>query len=190
MLTHCTTTKKQSKVHTDVGLWVGKVQMTNKTTGQKKWANVNWASDSSQSRLRVDVSAILDVPVATFLVNSEGAHLWLHMEKKYFHSMESRKLFKHLTKLSIDPKIFYSMLGQPEAPNENWACSTEPALLKCASQKNQTQYSVAFSETDRRLINIDRGSKSLRLRLSRSKVQLEDRFFQALSKSQYKTIEI
>ncbi len=166
------------------------MQMTNKTTNHRKWANVTWASDSSEDRMRVDVSAVLDVPIATFIKNSEGSHLWLFTEGKYFFSEDGGKLFKYLTKLSVNPKIFYNLLGNPKSPGTEWQCKTDQEIFQCQSSADKTQFSVKTGEPNRRVINMEKGTKALRVRLSRSKVQLQDKLFKKLPTSQFKTFRL
>lgn len=186
----CTMTPKSTLPATDVGLWTGKVQMTNKTTNHRKWANVAWASNSVDDQMRIDISAIFDVPVATYIKNEEGAHLWLFSEKKYYFSQDSQKLFQHLTKLSVNPKIFYTMLGHPEKLGAPWHCKLGSSSMECVARSNNTQLFVDHEVRDERVINIEKGSKALRIRLSRSKVQPNSQVFKTLSTSQFKTIKI
>ncbi len=190
LVSSCSTAPKSPGQHTDTGIWAGKVQMTNQQTSHRKWANVTWASDSDQDRMRVDVSAILDVPIATFIKNEEGSHLWLFTEKKYFFSKDGEKLFQFLTKLSVNPNIFYKLLGVPESPGTEWNCESQPQLFKCFSRARQTQFSVVHADPNQRVIQVEKGPKTLRVRLSRSKVQLQDRLFKKLSTSQFKTFRI
>lgn len=190
-LIQCTTTPKSKEPLTDVGLWIGKVQMTNKTTNNRKWANVVWASNSVDDEMRIDVTAaIVDIPLATFIKNGEGFHLWLFTEKQYFTSEDGKKLFSHLTKLSVHPSIFYSMLGQPKAPGKQWKCKVGSDRMECISKVNKTQLFVNGSNQNKREIKLNRGSKALRLRLSRAKVQVKKKMFQSLPTSQFKTIKL
>ncbi len=187
----CTTGKKDFKgPATDVGIWQGKVLMTNKTTDFKKWAYVTWASDSPNNRMRVNVSAVFDQPVATFLKKQESNDLWLFLEGKHFQSDDGRKLFEFLTKLSLDPKIFYSLLGTPRSPGTEWQCNKKEQVMSCISKAYKTRFSVEYEDRNKRLIEIDRGSKALQIRLTRSKVQVEDKLFTPLRSSQFKTIKI
>ena len=190
LLIQCVSKKPSEQAYTDIGLWVGKVQMTNQTTKQRKWVNVTWASDSSAEKMRIDVTAILDIPVATYIKNTEGFHLWVFTERKYYFSQDGKSLFKFLTKLSVDPNIFYSMLGQPKHPGVGWQCDkSEKAELSCKSE-DSTQFIVKYSEANKRMIHINKGAKALRIRLSRSKVQLQDKLFNTLSTSQFKTFKL
>ena len=190
IISACSTTPHKTGDFTDLGVWTGKVQMTNKQTNHRKWANVTWASDSEQNRMRVDISAILDVPIASFLKNPDGYHLWLYTEKTYYHSMDGEKLFKHLTKLSVDPNIFYAMLGVPKSPGQEWKCDSKSQVMKCSSGQKQTRFSVQHDDPDRRIIKVEKDRKALRVRLSRTKVQLKDDMFKKLSTSQFKTYQL
>jgi hypothetical protein len=185
----CTTTPGTGQ-WTDRGIWTGKVQMTEANTAQRKWVYVNWASDSSQDRMRIDVSAVLDVPIATFLKNAEGAHLWLFTEGHYFFSHDGETLFKHFTKLSFDPRIFYDMLGKPQPPSAEWQCSEGSDVLRCRSVLAKTQFEVRHGDPDRRLIRIEKDGKALRVRLTRSKVQVPRNVFRKLPTSQFQTFRL
>ena len=190
LLSNCSTTPDSVGKHTDVGIWQGKVQMTNKKTNHKKWANVIWASDSNNQRMRIDVQAVFDMPVATFIKDGADNHLWLFTENKYFYSEDGEKLFKHLTKLSIDPSIFYSLLGHPQPPSEQWKCNDKAEVFQCVSQESKTRFSVKHQKKDHRIIKMFKGSKALRIRLFRSKVQVSSKLFKPLSTSHFKTIKI
>ncbi len=190
LLVQCSSKKKSSEPFSDVGLWAGKVLMTNKTTNHKKWVNVTWASDSENDRMRIDITAILDVPVATYIKNNKGYHLWLFTDRKYFFSQDGEKLFQHLTKLSLDPSIFYSLLGEPQPPSSEWACKNKDSILSCSSAVNKTRFLVKHEEADERTIRIEKGVKALKIKLSKSKVQLQDELFKSLSTSQFKTVKI
>lgn len=189
-LANCSTSTKSSGPQTDLGIWQGKALILNKTVNNKKWANVTWASDSINNRMRIDVYALMDMPLATYIQVDGEAHLWMFTEKKYFVSKNPQKLFKYLTKLSLNPNIFYSFLGRPAAPNTEWNCEKDNVKMMCKSQAAKTNIKVDFSDTNERIIKISRAGKSLRLRLSRAKVQTQDRDFELLSTSQFKTIKI
>lgn len=185
----CSTAPKTTLSASDVGIWSGRILMTNTLTHQKKWASVHWASDSANSRMRIDVSAVFDVPLATYLQNEQGAHLWLFNQKQYYHSQDGERLFQKLTKLSVDPKIFYDLLAIPQPLASPWACQSEDMKLKCRSVQDKMKMAVDFSRKNQRVIRINKGQEDFRLKLSKSKVQLNDKMFQRLPTSQFKTIQ-
>ena len=152
LLSNCSTTPDSTGPHTDVGVWEGKVLMTNLKTKHKKWANLTWVSDSSNDRMRVNVSAVMNLPVATFLKSDGENQLWLFTENRHFTSGSGEKLFKYLTKLSLDPIIFYSMLGRPRSPGEEWKCEESDGQFKCNSVSLKTRFSVAHDTRDERKI--------------------------------------
>ena len=186
----CQTTSKTGGKHSDRGIWSGKVQMINKTTNHKKWANVTWASDSSKDLMRVNVSAVFDVPIATYLKNKEGAHLWLFNERHYYQSNDAQKLFLHLTKLSVDPNIFYNLLGPVEKPGKGWSCKRSSVAMDCYSSSKKVGLLAHFKSSDERVIRITKGEKALVLKLFRSKVEVSETVFSPLSTSQFKTIQL
>jgi hypothetical protein len=190
LLAACSTNQMSSKESSDIGLWQGKVQMVDETTHNKKWANVNWASNSSIDKMRVDVYALMDIPVATFIKIGAESHLWLFTEKKYYYSDNGEKLFSFLTKINMNPDVFYSLLGKPRAPNSQWKCSRLNEQFKCQSKIDQINLLVDDSDNDQRVIRIHKEGKSLNFRLNRSKVEIQDENFKLLSTSQFKTIKI
>lgn len=190
LLSNCTSTPDSRGPYSDVGVWEGKVLMTSLQSKQKKWAYLTWVSDSRKDRMRVNVSAVMNYPVATFLKNDDGHQLWIFPEKKHFTSDDGGKLFFHLTKLSMDPRIFYSLLGRPKSPGKQWQCIYGEEKMSCQSESLQTRFEVNFEDADERKIKVVRDGKLLQINLSRTKVQVEERFFKALSSSQFKTIEI
>ncbi|MEM7647004.1 MAG: hypothetical protein AAF203_08850 [Pseudomonadota bacterium] len=189
-IAQCTTKPKTTLVGDDRGIWQGKVLMTNLKTKNKKWANVVWASDSSQDRMRVDVSAIFNVPVATFLKDGDQAHLWLFTEKKYYVSDSAERLFQQLTKLDVDPAIFFSLLGTPQPPSTEWQCKDKSDVFGCVWKQKKVVLTVDHGDLDKRTIKVRRTGQSLRLRLSRAKVEVPDRLFTPLKTSQFKTIQL
>ena len=82
------------------------------------------------------------------------------------------------------------MLGRPRSPGEEWKCEESDGQFKCNSVSLKTRFSVAHDTRDERKIKVIRGGKALQIRLSRSKVEVEDRHFKPLSTSQFKTTEI
>ncbi len=191
LLVQCTSNQKSGPGSlTDVGVWQGKVLMVNNVTKFKKWAYVIWASDSENNRMRVNVNAVFDQPVATFLKNKSTNDLWLFLEGKHFESNDGKKLFEYLTKLSLDPKIFYSLLGEPQSPGTEWQCVREKQEMSCRSETYKTQFRVDYGEVNSRTIVIEKDSNTLQLKLSRSKVQVKDSLFKPVSSSQFKTIKI
>lgn len=189
-LTDCVTNPQRAGRTTDIGVWQGKVLLANTKTNHKKWANVTWASQSDKQRMRIDVYAVMDIPVATFIKIGEESHLWLFTEKKYFFSSNGEKLFKHLTKMTLNPDVFYSLLGTPVPPSDDWQCKDQERVFKCHNQAEKMDLIVQHHDQDKRVINAHRGSKALRVRLLRSKVQVHDEHFKLLSTSHYKTIKI
>jgi hypothetical protein len=187
----CSTTPQSTLPPTDIGVWKGKVQMINTTTNQKKWASLTWASDSDGDRMRVDVSAVFDTPLVTFMKNEEGYHLWQYMDGKYYFSENGAKLFRNFTKLSVDPDLFYDFLGQPRNPGLPWVCEkTDQPVMSCQASTEKVRFVVNHAERDRRQIGIQRGDRAIHIRLNRAKVQVQDRLFKTLSTSHFKTIQI
>ncbi|MCJ8275473.1 MAG: hypothetical protein HRT44_01020 [Bdellovibrionales bacterium] len=190
MLTNCATQQVGSGEKTDVGIWQGKVMMTNKNNKNRKWAYVTWVSDSPNQRMRIDVRAILDTPVATYIRDESGAHLWLYLDGKYFFSKDAEKLFSQLVKFSFDPDNFFSFLGNPKKLGEPWSCTNKDDLYTCLSPKQKTNVSINHSENDKRVIKVEKGAKGLRVRLSRAKVQVGPQLFRKPSTTHFETIEI
>ena len=188
--TSCTTLTKGTGEKTDVGVWEGKVQMQNSKSSNRKWAYVTWVSDSPQQRMRIDIRAILDVPVATYMQKSQGAQLWLFTENKYFHSEDAKTLFSYFVKIQIEPKLFFSFLGNPKSLGESWSCENKESIYTCFSPKHKTNVTIDHKDVDKRVIDIEKDGKSLRMRLFRSKVQVEDQQFRPFSTPQFDTIKI
>lgn len=187
----CTTAPERAGHVTDVGIWQGKVLIQNKKTNNKKWANVTWASDSTQQKMRIDVyAALMDIPIATFIKAGDEAHLWLFTERKYYFSKDGEKLFKFLTKMTLNPNVFYSLLGSPQPPSDDWKCKDGEGVFQCLSQENKTKLLVEYKDNDRRVIKVVKALKALRLRLVRSKVEVSEKHFKLLSTSHYKTYKI
>lgn len=175
---------------TDTGVWQGKLQLTNEATKDKKWANVTWASDSENDRMRIDVSAIMDVPIATFIKSQEGAHLWMFTQDKYFSSADGEKMIKQLTQLSFDPDGFFKLLGSLEPLGGEWNCADSSTTYRCASKRDKTVITVESDKSDQRIITIKNDLKALRLRLNKAKGEVLESHFKLLPTSQFKTIRI
>ena len=190
LFVQCTTSQLKPQAATDVGVWQGKVLITNKKIDSHKWASLTWVSDSAQEKMRIDIHAIMNIPLATFVKGSDGAHLWIFQENKHYYSKDSQKLFKYLTKISLNPDIFYSLLGRPAAPNSRRRCKDSTEIYKCYSKRERARMTVDYSDKNKRIITFERGSRALRLRLSRTKVQVDNVSFKPLSLSQFKTIKI
>lgn len=190
ILSSCSTLTQGTGKKTDVGIWEGKVQMLNNKDSNRKWAYVTWVSDSPQQRMRIDIRAILDVPIASYIQTKQGAKLWLFTESKYFHSEDAKALFSYLVKIQLDPELFFSFLGNPKSLGEDWSCENKDGVYTCFSPKHKTNVSVDHNELDKRIINLDKDGKSLRMRLFRSKVEVEDQQFRPFSTPQFDTIKI
>ena len=190
LLSQCSTMDKSKGPVTDVGVWQGKILIKNTKTKKNKWASLIWASDSKNDRMKVNVSAIMDYPVAAFLRKDDQNDLWLFTENKHYRSVSGERLFQSLLKVSIDPKIFYSLLGNPQSPGNEWNCKKDSDTFNCHSVKLKTKFSVDISSSNRRVIKINKGQKALQISLSRSKVQVTEKHFSGLNSSQFKTIEI
>lgn len=186
----CTTSHKMTQRHHDKGVWEGTVLVLNNKTKHKKWVSVNWVSDSDNQRMRIDVYAMLDIPVATYIKTGHEAHLWLFTERKYYHSIDDVKLFKQLTKMSVDPNLFFAFLGSPKPPSPQWQCKDEEGVMGCVSAAEKAALTVDYREPNERVIQVKRRLKTLKLKLSRSKVQVDESLFKVLSTSQFEIIEI
>lgn len=190
LLLGCSTTPVGSGKETDVGVWQGKVQMLSKESKNRKWAYVTWISDSPNQRMRIDVRAVLDIPIATYIRKEDGAHLWLFTEGKYFHSKDATQLFSTLVKFNFDPDHFFNFLGNPQKLGKSWECENKLSLYTCLSPSREAQVTINHENVDKRVINLNKGSKGLRIRLSRSKVRVTAQQFKKLSTSQFDIIEI
>ena len=164
--------------------------MTNKTTKAKKWSNLTWISESTKDRMRIDMTGVFDVPIATYIKNKEGTHLWLFRKRQYFFSKDGGKLFRRLAHISMDPQVFYHLLGQPKGLNPHWSCKEQKAVLNCVGKKENLRLSVKFPKGNQRLIAIESKAEALRIRLSRSKLQIQDKIFQPLSTPSFEIIKL
>ena len=190
LITACSTVPKDGGEKTDVGVWEGRVQVTNNKTKQRKWVNVIWVSDSAKKRMKIDVRAVLDIPVATFLRDNGEAHLWMFTEAKHYYSKSPRTLFANLVKFDFDPDLFFSILGNPRSLGQQWSCKNLDYIYKCHSQKQKTKVMIDHQQNNVRFIKVHRGEKTLQMRLTRSKVQIEDGLFRPIPLTQFKTIQI
>lgn len=193
-LANCATDRGHARTDlSDIGVWQGKVMSINPSTNYRQVANVSWVSDSSRQRMRVDVYALFDIPIATFLKDGDSHHLWLFTEKKHYMSQDGRKLFQHLTKLPVDPKVFFQLLGPMQVAQvlgPSWSCVQKEGQHQCESREQSTWLSVENQQVDERKIKIVRGEKTLQIRISRSKVEFDQSVFKTLATSQFKTIRI
>jgi hypothetical protein len=177
----------------DTGLWEGRVMAINPKSKNRQWANVSWMSDSGSQSMRVDVFGIMDVPVATFLKVGDENHLWLFLESKHYYSQDGRKLFQQLTRLPIDPVVFFELLGPmrvQDAVGGDWTCFRQDGQHQCQSKSLRTRLQVENRELDQRKIQIVQGQASLQVRLVRSKVEVNPKAFLPLNLSQFKTIRL
>lgn len=186
----CTTKPPLKRDVTDTGVWQGKLQLINEQTKDKKWANVTWASDSENDRMRIDIAAIMDIPLGTFIRDQQGSHLWMFTENKYFTSENGERLIQHLTQLSFDPENFFKLLGNLDPLEGNWKCSSNEERYRCASKANGTTITVESDASDERIITIKKDLKALRLRLNKAKGEVQESHFKLLPTSQFKTIRI
>lgn len=176
---------------TDVGVWDGKVLMTSgKNSNNGKWAYVTWASDSTEDRMRVDVRAILDIPIATFLLSKDQAHLWLYRENKYYTSNNPKRLFSKLVKFELDPTIFFSFLSHPKRIGSEWQCRKDSKKMLCVHSSEPLKVSLNFDGPNQREIRVKKPGKAFRLRLIRSKVEVHNKMFFPLKSSQFESIKI
>ena len=179
ILVNCSTdqTTKLAKV-TDKGLWQGKVVVTNQKTGKKKWVFVSWASDSSADQMKINASAVFDIPVATFVKQKQANHLWLYQNKQYFQSDNGPALFEKLLRFPLKPELFYDLLGEFKQPGPGWSCIEQDEGTHCKNPQSKASLKVDNSLADKRKIIIQRGDKHIEMRLTRSKVELKPSFFQ------------
>ena len=186
----CVTTPKGTGIKTDTGVWQGKAQMINLKTNRKKWVYVTWASDSSHDRMRVDVRALMDVPIATFIKRNSDNQLWLHTEGKHYQSDDGQELFSKLVRFPLNPDQFFGFLGKPGELGGDWTCNDNKQQYDCYSPTHKVHLTIDHEEADRRKIALKKDSKALKIRLIRAKVQVEDRLFDPLPTSQYKTFKL
>ncbi len=189
-LVSCATTPKSMQKSSDVGIWTGKVLMLANGSKDKKWANVTWASDSTKDRMRVDVVAFMDFPLATFIKSDNHFHLWLFMDKTYYHSNDGEKLFSQLTKMKVHPDLFYQLLSNGFLPKEDWSCREVSDENLCLSKDKKLKIVMGLPEQDERTMTLKNTKSEMRLRLNRSKVEMSDQHFKPLQSSQFKTIQI
>ncbi len=186
----CVTGPQKMQKSSDVGVWSGKVLMLKKESKDKKWANVTWASDSVKDRMRVDVYAFMDIPIATFLKVDGHFHLWLFLDKTYYHSDQGEKLFSRLTKINVHPDLFYQILSDGFLPKDQWSCQIKTDSNLCLSKDEKLKVDINLPDVDERQMTIKNISGEMRLRLSRSKVEMNDDYFKPMSSSHFKTIQI
>ena len=191
VLMNCASIPEKAGKFTDVGVWQGRVFFLDTKKKSKRWASIVWASDSSVDQLRIDVYTIFDIPLATFIKLGEKTHLWIFDEKKYYFSEDGKKLFDHLTKMSLDPKVFFKLLGDPKKLNASWQCEQKKDVSQCLYREDGTKFVIQYESHDQRTIEVKKGPKILHLELYRAKVQVNgDDFKLPQGLKQYEKIHL
>lgn len=186
----CQTAYKGADDGSDMGVWEGKVRMLDSKKDKKIWGFVTWISESQKSRLRIDVKATLDVPIATFIMQENSAQLWLYQEDKYYTSNDPQKLFAKLTRLQVDPQVFFAILSRHSRLKKPWQCRSQDAAVNCNNQQQKLSLEIQNQDENTRRVTLRNGTKYLNLHLVRSKVEVNDRMFMYRPTSQFERISI
>jgi|GEM_PF-2916812 len=189
VLVGCQSKKVQSIDSSGSGVWQGKVRIFDQSNKRSLTGNIIWVSDALNNRLRIDVSAFFGISIATLIIESDEAWLWLHRERKFYGEDKPDVLFEKLAKIRMDPRVFFWILQDEPRMDPPWKCNKKGTVTSCL-EKDQRLKARVINVRGQRKINLKQGSKSLSFSLQRSNVQVTEKPFQDKASLGYKQMNL
>lgn len=171
------------------GVWQGKVRIVDSSRNKSLTGNIIWVSDAENQRMRIDVSAFFGISIATLIMESDEAWLWLHRERKFYGSDNPANLFEKLAKIKMDPKIFFWILQEDPKMEKPWECTKKDTALRCLDREQKIQALVS-TLGERKKVNLKQADRSLVFSLQRSKVQVPEKSFHDKGSLGYKHMNL
>ncbi len=112
------------------GVWEGKATIKDIANGGSHFVSLDvYAKDSDL--LRIEVSALLGIHVASMLVKGPETFILSTREGRFYKGTTSPELFEKLVDVPLSPKILMGLLFKGEVLDENWNCSGPKSKFKC-----------------------------------------------------------
>lgn len=132
--------------------------------------------------MRGEVTALMGIPVATFVMSGSKFSLYLPSEGEVFSSTQGDLLVKKMTGLELSPHLLYQILSNRIPRDIDWKCNLgkNTDLPECQNAKNSLEI-VWFRKThDNQDFEFNRNETKVRINVNRKQPPkaLEDSLFQ------------
>lgn len=138
----------------DRGKWEGTLQIINEQNGKKQKVDLDIYSILNQ-KMRIDVTALLGLPVASMLLDSKSMRVLSFAEKTVYEGIPTPERLAKALKVPMDAQLLYAIVNG--ARPLGWDCqsilnSGVAVGLKCLGPKETALESMGSTKMDRKTI--------------------------------------
>lgn len=93
-----------------------------------------------EGRLRLEASAIMGVPVASFVLNGDEFRCAVYQRKSFYQGKAEANALEPLLRLPLSPRLLHEVMFEIEPRGSDWRCQSQQGRLeKCSSEKAKIQ---------------------------------------------------
>jgi hypothetical protein len=147
------------------------------------------------NRLRMEISALMGVHVASLAINGDEIHYAIYSQKKFFQGIANEGSFLPLMNMPLHPRNFINIAYDVPIRGAGWVCAKDAndSLSECnqASRGIKVQWSDRTSEGQKKVL-ITGPSFEMRwlMRAPQTEVQFKNETFLLEAPLDFKTIQL
>ncbi len=133
----CTSKQTKTETRLDRAQWVSRIKFENLKNGSFQSATIDILGERAGS-LRLEISAIFGLPVASFVLTPQEFRCAVHQEKVFYTGAPSLNL-KSVLNLPINPQILRAIIFELPLKGGDWGClkNHQGQVTTCSSKTSQ-----------------------------------------------------
>lgn len=144
-------------------------------------------------RLRLEASAVMGVPVASFVLSGDEFRCAIYQKKTFYQGKAEEAALEQLIRLPLSPRLLHEVMFELPPKGSDWSCRYTPQRLleECSSERGQTQ--VRWQRRgDERTIRITGPGYEATWAFAkpRTEVQFKDETFRLEAPAGYRLIQL
>jgi hypothetical protein len=146
-------------------------------------------------RLRMEISALMGVQVASLVLNQEDIRYAVYSQKRFFQGKPSESSFLPLINIPIHPRNFLNLITDAPLKGPSWECvrGADSQLTECnqTARKIKVQWQDRTPEGQKKVLITGPGFEMRWLfRPPQTEVQFKNDTFQLEIPSEFKTVQL
>lgn len=192
-LAGCATTKKEEKAPPvpDKARWESSLRVKDLRADRGQSLTVAVLGERD-GRLRLEASAIMGVPVASFVLDNDQFRCAVYQRKSFYQGKAEANALEPLLRLPMSPRLLHEVMFEIQPRGSDWTCQSQQGRLeKCSSEKAKIQV-LWERKGDERTIRIHGPGYEATWAIAkpRTEVQFKDETFRLEAPAGFRLIQL
>lgn len=195
LIAGCATSKKQEPPPPDLpekARWETSLRVRDLRADRGQSLTVAVLGERS-GRLRLEASAVMGVPVASFVLSGDEFRCAVYQKKTFYRGKADEAALEQLIRLPLSPRLLHEVMFEVPPKGSDWTCryTTEKRLEECSSERGKTQVQWRRNGDERTIrINGPGYEATWAFAKPRTEVQFKDETFRLEAPAGYRLIQL